>query len=345
MRSDVNQLPSRRRREVLALALGVLVAGRSRSSHAAAPGELRVVTGPDSLSTRQILESLRSRYGNLPQGSDAGALSRKPGPAIYLALGPAALEATLGTGVQAPVVSLFSSSLSFRQILASAPAAVGHTTAIFAEASFSAQCQLVAALYQRRVAAGVLVSNLTPQLDAAIAKAAKASGLDVIVHERAPGASVLQEFGRLSGANVLLAVPDPGIWSSENLRDILESSYRRGQGVIGFTPSLVSAGALAAAYASVDDVWDQLDQLIPELQAGRLPAPDYPTYWRVVVNDTAARSLNLIVRDEVRALGNRFRGRPRPAAGLGRRSDAADVPCHQRRAVRQSKRGNRPRHS
>lgn len=311
MRSEVNQLPSRRRREVLALALGAALTGRVGNAFAAGPAELRVVTGPESPNTRQILESLRARYGNLPQGSDVGALARRPGPAIYLALGPAALDATLGTGFQAPIVSLFSSSQSFRQILASAPAAASHTTAIFAEASFGAQCQLVAALYQRRVNAGVLVSKLTPQLDSAIAKAAKASGLDVIVRERAPNASVLQEFGRLSSANVLLAVPDPSIWSSENLRDILESSYRRGQGVIGFTPSLVSAGALAAAYANVDDVWDQLDQLVPELQAGRLPTPDYPTYWRVVVNDTAARSLNLIVRDEVRALGNQFRGRPR----------------------------------
>ena len=311
MRSEVNQLPSRRRREVLALAIGAALTGRVGNAFAAGPAEIRVVTGPASPNTRQILESLRAHYGNLPQGSDIGALSRRPGPAIYLALGPAALDATLSAGIQAPVVSLFSSSQSFRQILASAPSGAGHTTAIFAEASFGAQCQLVAALYQRRVAVGVLVSKLTPQLEAAIATAAKASGLDVVVHERAPGASVVQEFGRLSNANVLLAAPDPGIWSSENLRDILESSYRRGQGVIGFTPSLVSAGAMAAAYASVDDVWDQLDQLIPELRAGRIPAPDYPIYWRVVVNDTAARSLNLIVRDEVRALGNQFRGRPR----------------------------------
>jgi ABC-type uncharacterized transport system substrate-binding protein len=311
MRSEANVLSSRRRREVLALAVGVLIAGGGQGAHAAAAAELRVVTGPDGPGTRQILESLRARYGTLVQGSDVGALARRPGPAIYLTLGPAALKDTLGAGIQAPVVSLFSSSQSFRQILASAPSAAGHTTAIFAEASISAQCQLVAALYQRRVTAGVLVSKQTPQLDAAIAKAAKASGLDVIVHEQAPGASVVQEFAHLSTANVLLAVPDPAIWSSENLRDILESSYRRGQGVIGFTPSLVSAGALAAAYASVDDVWDQLDQLIPELEAGRLPPPDYPTYWRVVINDTAARSLNLIVRDEVRALGNQLPRRPR----------------------------------
>jgi putative ABC transport system substrate-binding protein len=306
MRSEANQLSSRKRREVLALAIGILVTGGARGAHAAAAAELRVVTGPDSPGTRQILESLRARYGTLAQGSDVDALARRPGPAIYLTLGPAALKDTLGAGIQAPVVSLFSSSQSFRLLLASTPSAAGHTTAIFAEASISAQCQLVAALYQRRVTAGVLVSKQTAQLDAAIAKAAKVSGLDVIVRERPTGASVLQEFSRLSSANVLLAVPDPGIWSSENLRDILESSYRRGQGVIGFTPSLVSAGALATAYASVDDVWDQLDQLIPELQAGRLPPPDYPTYWRVVINDTAARSLNLIVRDEVRTLGNQF---------------------------------------
>src|SRR4051812_14123002 len=123
MWGEVNQLPSRRRREVLALALGAALTGRVANAFAAGPAELRVVTGPDSPNTRQILESLRARYGNLPQGSDVGVLARRPGPAIYLALGPAALEATLGTGIQAPVVSLFSSSQSFGQILASSPGA------------------------------------------------------------------------------------------------------------------------------------------------------------------------------------------------------------------------------
>jgi len=54
-----------------------------------------------------------------------------------------------------------------------------------------------------------------------------------------------------------------------------------------------------------------LEGLLPELQAGRLPEPTYPRFWRVAVNETVARSLNIVVSDEVRHLGNKPAARSR----------------------------------
>jgi putative tryptophan/tyrosine transport system substrate-binding protein len=73
----------------------------------------------------------------------------------------------------------------------------------------------------------------------------------------------------------------------------------------------VTAGTLAAAYAAIDDVLTSLDGLLAELEAGRLPEPTYPRFWRVAVNETVARSLNIVVSDDVRHLGNKPPARTR----------------------------------
>jgi hypothetical protein len=103
---------------------------------------------------------------------------------------------------------------------------------------------------------------------------------------------------------VLLAVPDPELYNAQVARALLESTYRRRQGVIGFSKAMVSAGTLGAAYASIEDVVAHLDEVVEALFAGRAIESQYPQYWRVAINDSVARSLDLIVDASARSLGN-----------------------------------------
>ena len=102
-----------------------------------------------------------------------------------------------------------------------------------------------------------------------------------------------------------MLVPDSGLYTSENIRNLLEAAYRRSQAVIGFSAGLVAAGTLAAAYSNIDDTLDQLDELVVSASSGRIPEPMYPKYWRVAINEHVARSLNIVVDDTARALGRR----------------------------------------
>jgi ABC-type uncharacterized transport system substrate-binding protein len=77
--------------------------------------------------------------------------------------------------------------------------------------------------------------------------------------------------------------------------------------MIGFSTSMVAAGTLAAAYSSVDDTVAQLGEVIDMLQSGRVPEPQYPKYWRVAINESVARSLNVVINDAARGMGNRPR--------------------------------------
>ena len=298
------RLPSPGRRVALRAALGAGV-GLLAGSSIAAGFELRVVTAGDDSATRQILEALARRLPGFHAASDVRGLAQRRGPAVYLALGAAALQAALDAGLDGPLLSLFTSNEAFTRVLGSSPrqprAAV---SAIHAEASPHSQMMLIRTLYARRVGVGVLLTESTAAQEEALRRAARSADLDIDVQLVERGENAVRALTRVVSSTVLLAVPDRDLYTVDNLRNLLESTYRRGQGVIGFSASLVNAGTLAAAYSSIDDTVAQVGEVAAALAAGRLPDPQYPRYWRVAINDSVARSLNVVVSDAARRLGN-----------------------------------------
>lgn len=274
-------------------------------SAASARFELRALVNLDSTPTRQIFDTLKARYPSLVYG-EPKALAQRPGQGVYLAIGPSALQTALDADLRAPIVALFTSHQTFHRIAVGVTAARrSELSAIYAEASPEAELELIAALYQRRVTVGVLLTSATAELEPLLTRAARRLQLDLVIQRLAPGANVVGELSRLATATVLLAMPDSNVFTPESLRTILESTYRRSQPVVGFSPALVSAGTLATAYASVEDVVSHLNVLLEAIDAGRTPDPQFPLFWRIAVNDTVARSLNVVITDEVRALGHK----------------------------------------
>ncbi|WP_162567508.1 hypothetical protein [Variovorax sp. SRS16] len=259
-----------------------------------------------SNATSPILDALKQRFPGIPAGPGASLPASRPSNAIYLAIGPAALRAALVARVTEPLLALFASRQSFEAVLKEAQKYSGmKVSAIYAEASPDAQFELIAAIYQRRVSVGVMLSEFGASLASTLERAAEKSRLDLLLYRVERSGNVVRALAALSDAAAVLAIPDPAIFSSDNLRGILESTYRRGQAVIGFTPALVNAGILATAYATVEDVLDQLPQILSEFEQGRIPEPRYPSYWRVSINESVARSLNLVLSDEVKALARK----------------------------------------
>jgi len=299
--------PPDRRAALRALAALAALAGASRTRAAGAAGaELRVVVSTLGEATSQIVAALTRRFPGAYVSDDLKVLAARGGPAVYLAVGPAALEAALGADVSGPLVSAFVSSAAYlRLIAAAAPRRTRSVTAVFAEAAPAAQMQLIRRLYRRKVVVGVLLSASTRNLQPLIERAASAADLAVSFEVVEPGASPVRALAALTSASVLLAVPDPELYNAQVARAVLESTYRRRQGVIGFSKAMVGAGTLAAAYATIDDVVAQLGEMLDALLAGQAVAePQYPLYWRVAINDTVARSLDVVIDGAVRGLGN-----------------------------------------
>jgi putative tryptophan/tyrosine transport system substrate-binding protein len=293
---------SPRRRLLLALAafgqsfLTRTVVARSRH-------DVRVIIGPDADRHAQAIEALRLRYGPLEVGDHPQRLRRPVRPTAYLALGAAALQAAVDARLDGPVVSLFASRQAYERTTSAAPDA--SATAIFGEPAPIQQMRLIASLYGRQVAVGVLISEQSTSIEPLLRDAATASGLRLEVARVRQDTGLTRALNQFGSATVVLIQPDTALYSQTSLRELLESSYRRRLPIIGFSAALVAAGTLASAFTDVPDTLLQLDGVLDQIAAGRLPGPRYPIYWHVTVNDSVARSLDVVVNDATRSLGAR----------------------------------------
>lgn len=264
--------------------------------------------GKAAASTRAILESLQARYPTEHHSFTLEELIARAGPAILVAVGPAALQVLVSAevlvGSSSQIVALFVSRTTFHRLV-DGRSPKGRITGIYAETSPVSQFQLIEALFSRRVSVAALLSDSTAYLEPELQRAALRHDVELATEVIAKDADVVRTLASMRRSTVLLAVPDPQIYAAQTLRGILESTYRRGQAMVGFVPELVQAGALATTYAALDDVAAQLDSHLAVLQTDRLPSADYPLYWRVSFNEQVARSLNIVIPDGARDLARK----------------------------------------
>lgn len=274
-----------------------------------ANGALQIVVEDDTEVTRHIVRELK---GAFPDAIIAPAASiTKTNPAVYVTVGPTALRTLLTRPASGAVIALFTANHLYNEIVTGAPEARRLTvTGIYADPSPADQFRLIAAMFKKRVAVAVLITERTAHLLPTLSAAAVQTDTDLLI-ERIGTADLLDRaLNRGSTAQVLLALPDSSIYNSQAVRHILLSTYRRNQAVVGFSESLVNAGALASTYSTIEDIIVQLREMLVEYAtAGRLPNPQFPKYFRVATNDHVARSLNVLIDDSVRQLARKPGGK------------------------------------
>lgn len=294
----------------LAAALALAACASGASAAPAAPAvptsgyRFQIVTGDDSGLTSRIAEDLLKRLVPIFAGYRTELAQRRR--MVYVAIGPNALREVARRRCDCVVISAFTSSQVWHAIVDQLPPARARAmTAVYAEPAPSDQLRLATLLYRRPVRAAVLLGPetafLLPQLLPALVGQAEV----LQVAQDDDMSDVLARTGR---AEVLLALPDSTVYNPENIRNILLSTYRRKQAVIGFSADMVKVGALASTYSEVEDINAQVAELAAGFAAsGRLPPPQFPRYFRTAINEGVARSLDIEVSEEARRFAH-----PRP---------------------------------
>jgi ABC-type uncharacterized transport system substrate-binding protein len=267
---------------------------------------LRIVVSDDGDSTKQIVAAIKRRYPS-SEVLASSAAQTKGRNTIDVAVGPAALRTLLENRTDGIIISVFTSSQVFRGLLDTAPKQrANKVTAVFADPAPADQVQLIFRLYKRRVRVGVLVSEATSYVTPDLSKVATAANIDLRVERFKPGESPTRALNRLANATAILAIPDNNVYSTDSIRSILDTTYRRNQAVVGFSPSMVRAGVLASVYSDVEDIVAHLTELISEVEySGLLPMPQHPKYFKVQINDSVARSLNVVVDEPTRSFSRK----------------------------------------
>jgi putative tryptophan/tyrosine transport system substrate-binding protein len=98
----------------------------------------------------------------------------------------------------------------------------------------------------------------------------------------------------IAQSDVLLAIPDGNIYNSNNIRDILLTSYRQHIPLVGLSQSYVNAGALCAIFSTPEQIAAQASMTaILFAQTRHLPEPQSPELFTIAVNRDVARTLDV----------------------------------------------------
>ena len=227
--------------------------------------------------------------------SEARASETRAGQ-LVLAFGVEAATEMARNEMRVPVLCAFVPSASFELIVRNnTRRAASQFSAIFLNQPFGRQLDLIQLALPKRQRIGVLLgkqsSAQVPQLDDEMRR----RSLGFMQTQIDGEASIFAKLqALLDESQVLLALPDPQVYNSGTLQNILLSALRAGVPMVSFSPAYVKAGALMAIYSTPAQVGRQAAQLaLPVLQGKELPPPQYPREFWIDVNMPLARSMNL----------------------------------------------------
>ena len=221
---------------------------------------------------------------------------------LLVAVGTGAMEALAQKNLPQPVLSVLVPRAAFEKT-ARQSGRLGdprNFSAIYLDQPWARQFALIRHALPGRTKVGILLAPNSTELATALSMAAKAAGFVAIIEVVDGDADPLPELKRLLGeSDALLAVPDPLIYNRNTIQSILLTSYRHQVPLLGFSPSYVKAGAIAAVFSVPEQIVQQAAEIIQHLAAERrLPLPQSPRYFSVGVNAQVARSLGLGLDDE-----------------------------------------------
>ena len=175
-------------------------------------------------------------------------------------------------------------------------------SAIFLDQPFERQALLIRLALPDVRRVGVLLSAEQSGVVNELEEALRAQRLSLVYATLKGGERLVTALETvLSEADLLLALPDPLIFNRDTAQSLFLTSYRYRDPVLGYSRSLTRAGALLSLHSSPAQIGRQAAEWIRgALQGGsaRLPAPAYPSYFSVSINDQVARSLGFTLPSE-----------------------------------------------
>lgn len=260
----------------------------------AAAADLRVlVVQSDSSALYQTFA--KTYAGSLPAGYKVSVLERAEDfggeqADLIVTVGVKAAEWVAGKSAQPQLAAMIPSNSEL---------AAKHSrrlTAIYLDQPWSRQVNLLRAALPERTRIGVLHS---PGRDMSALRGELVSRGGTLTERslRADDSLFADLEEVLSGSEVLLAIPDGAVYSSNTIRNILLTSYRRAIPLVGFSQAYVRAGALYALFSTPEQLAAQAADITQSFaQSKKLPEAQFPTLYTIAVNQEVARTLGITIR-------------------------------------------------
>lgn len=219
------------------------------------------------------------------------------GAKLIVTLGAQASDVVAQSAVQIPVLCTLLPLASFERLLrAQGRRASPRFTALYLDQPFDRQLNLIRQALPKAKRLGVLWGPASIAQASALKTQAMSRGLTLVsasVDTQTSLFDALQEV--LQDADLLLALPDPQVYNSSTVQNILLASFRAKTPVVAFSPSYARAGALLAVYVTPTQIGVQAGTLANAVLLGKeLPAaPIHSHDFEIAINEQLAHSLSL----------------------------------------------------
>jgi ABC-type uncharacterized transport system substrate-binding protein len=265
-----------------------------------------VVLSDDSAPYQEVYQALRARLDGGAHDvsrvyADAASAASLGEAQLAVAVGVRAAEALALVPARPPVLAVLVPRAWYLKTGRARLADGGHAvSAIYLDQPLERQMRLVRLALPDARRVGVLLGADQAGLAGELADAARAQGLTLVPQTLAADERLVRPLESvLAGADVLLAVPDPAVFNRHTAQSLFLTSYRYRVPVLGYSQSLTRAGALLSLHSSPAEIGRQAAETVDSALQGptvRLPAPAYPAYAGVSVNEQVARSLGVGLR-------------------------------------------------
>lgn len=260
-----------------------------------------IITSDKTPVTRQIVSDLHKVIPGAQTLSDLNRINLKDSNAIYLAIGPSSLQSLLAQDIQGTVIAAYTSSQAYHRIVGKSKRHSNAITAVYSDPSPAVQMRLIVRLYRRPPKTAAILSGQSEYLRPILQEAAQHERIKLAIEIKEDDEHITRAINRVSDNTVILAIPDRDLYNADSIRGAILSAYRNNQAMIGFSAALVKAGALASSYSDIEDINTQIGEIVTTfIETGELPAPRFPKYFSVLVNEAVANSLDLVLDDSVR---------------------------------------------
>jgi putative tryptophan/tyrosine transport system substrate-binding protein len=272
------------------------------STHVYAWSNVTILTTNDTSAVTEFVNTLKSKLEekndikvNLSK-NDSGLSINIPKDTLVVAVGTQALTYASNLSESTAVIGVLVPKASYDSILADSKRNPNRFSAVYLDQPFTRQLSLIKSIFPNTSSIGVLLGPVSQFQSNDLQSAAKQFNITVnirLVNKADELQSNLESL--MIGKQILLAIPDPLIYTRETAQTILLTSYRHQTPVIGFSQSYARSGAIAAVFTSPNQFAEEIFDTIQHLPKERfsLPPASPSRLFSIEINRQVGRSLDI----------------------------------------------------
>jgi len=229
--------------------------------------------------------------------TDEEPLRIEAGPKDFVfTVGSQAFADVVAQNTSTRLIALLIPEETYHALLQANPRREGKTSAVYIEQPVRRNLELVRIALPGRKP-GILLGSQSGALEKQLNQVSKELNLPLFLKKLKTNENLVTALDQvLKNSNVLVAFADPEVSNPATARHLLLTSYRFGIPVVAYSRAYVRAGALMAVYSSPEQFAQQAAEMLMRIVRNKsdlVPAPEYPRYFSVDINQNVARSLGI----------------------------------------------------